>query len=151
MQVYALGTILERDINASLASKTFGGDDDHWKDVSLAITPKGLSGRGYYIANVMFMTLDILIEIDSGLKIVNNKELWLDRPEVRVNRLDLPDYVTNKALSQIQPLLDLNRFPLPMSLHRVALEKGRAALSTRTLPKPIEGGVTYHYVSDGAR
>ena len=27
---------------------------------------------------VLFVTLDILIEIDSKLKIVNHKELWLD-------------------------------------------------------------------------
>ena len=77
----------------------------------------------------------------------NGKELWLDRPEVRVNRLDLPDYITQKALSQIQPLLDLNRFPLPLNLHKVTLEKGKAILSTRTLPKPIERGITYHYLS----
>ena len=147
LQIYALSTILESDINKSLEAKTFGNGDDHWRDVSLAITPKGLSGKGYYMAQVLFMTLDILIEIDSGLKIVNNKELWLDKPEVRVNRLDLPEYVTNKALSQIQPLLDLNRFPLPISLHKVTLEKGKAILSTRTLPKPIERGITYHYLS----
>ena len=147
LQIYALSTILESDINKSLESKTFGESDDHWRDVSLAITPQGLRGKGYYMAQVLFMTLDILIEIDSGLKIVGNKELWLDRPEVRVNRLDLPDYVTKKALSQIQPLLDLNRFPLPLSLHKVTLEKGRAILSTRILPKPMDNGVTYHYTA----
>ena len=136
LRIYALGTILQEDINRSLEAKTFG-DDDHWRKVSLAITPKGLKGRGYYMAKVLFVTLDILIEIDSGLKIVGNKELWLDNPEVRINRLDLPDYVTKKALSQIQPLLDLKRFPLPLSLHKVTLEEGKAALSTRRLPQPI--------------
>ena len=64
---------------------------------------------------------------------------------MRINRLDLPAYITNKALSQIQPLLNLNRFPLPMSLHKVTLEEGRAILSTRQLPKPMEKGITYHY------
>ncbi|MBR1671489.1 MAG: DUF2993 domain-containing protein [Fretibacterium sp.] len=144
LQIYALGTILQTDINNSLEAKTFG-DDDHWRKVSLAITPQGLKGRGYYMAKVLFVTLDILIEIDSGLKIVKNKELWLDSPEVRINRLDLPEYVTNKALSQIQPLLDLNRFPLPMSLHKATLEEGRAILSTRQLPRPLEQGLTYRY------
>ena len=67
------------------------------------------------MVKVLFVTLDILIEIDSGLKIVGNKELWLKDPQVKINRLDLPDYITNQALSQIQPLLDLNRFPLPIS------------------------------------
>ncbi|MCR4818028.1 MAG: LmeA family phospholipid-binding protein [Fretibacterium sp.] len=145
LQIHALGTILQSDINKSLEVKTFG-DDDHWRKVSLAITPGGLRGKGYYIAKVLFVTLDILIEIDSGLKIVKNKELWLDNPEVRINRLDLPEYITNKALSQIQPLLNLNRFPLPMSLHKVTLEEGRAILSTRQLPKPMEKGISYHYV-----
>ena len=75
----------------------------------------------------------------------NAQCLWLDNPEVRINRLDLPEYITNKALSQIQPLLNLNRFPLPMSLHKVTLEEGRAILSTRQLPKPLEKGISYHY------
>lgn len=144
LQIHALSAILQKDINKSLEAKTFG-DDDHWREVSLAITPKGLKGKGYYMAKVLFVTLDILIEIDSGLKIVKNKELWLDNPEVRINRLDLPEYITNKALSQIQPLLNLNRFPLPMSLHKVTLEEGRAILSTRQLPKPLEKGISYHY------
>ncbi|MCR5347643.1 MAG: DUF2993 domain-containing protein [Fretibacterium sp.] len=145
LQIHALGTILQEDINKSLEARTFG-DDDHWREVSLAITSKGLKGKGYYMANVLFVTLDILIEIDSGLKIVRNKELWLDNPEVRINRLDLPEYITKKALSQIQPLLDLNRFPLPMTLHKVTLEDGRAILSTRKLPEPLEKGISYHYV-----
>ena len=147
LQIYALGRILEEDINRGLEAKTFGRGDDHWKQISLSITPKGLKGRGYYMADVLFVTLDILIEIESGLEIVRNKELWLKDPQVKINRLDLPDYITKKALAQIQPLLDLNRFPLPMSLHRVTLEQGKATLSTRRLPEPLEAGVTYHYSS----
>ena len=65
----------------------------------MTIAPEGLKGRGYYMAKVLFVTLDILIEIDSGLKIVGNKELWLKDPQVKINRLDLPDYITNQALS----------------------------------------------------
>ena len=96
---------------------------------------------------MLFVTLDILIEIDSKLKIVNRRELWLDNPQVRINKMDLPDYITNKALSQIQPLLDLARFPLPLKLHTVTLEKGTALLSTRILPEPMERGITYHYLA----
>lgn len=147
LQIYALGIILQDDINRSLEAKTFGRGDDRWRDVSLSIAPTGLRGKGYYMAKVLFLTLDILIEIDSGLKIVDNEQLWLDGPEVRVNRLDLPDHVTKKALAQIQPLLDLARFPLPLSLHEVRLEEGKAVLSTRNLPQPIEQGISYHYVS----
>lgn len=146
LQVHALGNILEDDINRSLESQTFG-DDDHWRNIHLGITPEGLRGRGYYMAKVLFVTLDILIEIDSKLKIVRGKELWLDDPAVRINRLDLPDYITKKALSQIQPILDLNRLPLPLTLHKVTLEKGQATLSSRVVPQPLTQGITYHYAA----
>ena len=146
LQIYAACRILEEDINKGLEAQTFG-KDDHWKNITLAIMPSGLKGRGTYLAKVLFVTLDILIEIDSKLKIVNRKELWLDKPQVRINKLDLPDYITNKALSQIQPLLDLARFPLPLKLHTVTLEQGSALLSTRLPPQPIEQGATYHYLA----
>lgn len=144
IQVLAIGTILESDINRSIENKTFG-KDDHWHDVSLKINPSGLSGAGYYAAKAAFMNLDILININSGLKIVKGKELWLNNPLVKVNKLDLPDYITKKALSRIQPLVNLNKFPLPLTLHKVELRKGSAVLSTRTLPKPLEGGIKYTY------
>lgn len=148
LNIQALGTILESDINNSLKAKTIGSKKgDHWKKVSLKITQKNLQGRGYYSTDALVIPLDILIEITSGLKIVKAKELWLDRPEVKINRLDLPEYITNKALSQIQPLLNLNKFPLPLSLHKVTLAKGKATLSTRQLPKAFEDGITYHYKS----
>ena len=146
LQIYAACRILEEDINKGLEAQTFG-KDDHWKNITLSIAPTGLTGRGVYLAKVLFVTLDILIEIDSKLKIVNRRELWLDNPQVRINKMDLPDYITNKALSQIQPLLDLARFPLPLKLHTVTLEKGTALLSTRILPEPMERGITYHYLA----
>lgn len=146
MNIHALAALLQDDVNRSIEEQTFG-DDDHWHDVSLAITPRGLVGSGYYAAKVMFVTLDIRIDIESGLKIMNNRELWLDNPQVKINRLDLPDYITQKALAQIQPLIDLNRFPLPLRLHSVKLTDGRAELSTRTLPQPVENGITYHYTA----
>ena len=144
LNINALGTILESDINKAIETKTFG-DDGRWHDVSLAITPNGLKGRGYYEADFLMTKLDILLEITSGLKIVKGKELWLNAPAVKVNKMDVPDYITNRALSQIQPLVDLARFPLPMTLHKVDLKKGSASLSTRTLPKPIEKGIKYSY------
>ena len=66
--------ILEEDINKGLEAKTFG-KDDHWKNISLAITPNGLSNRGVYLAKLFFIPLNILIEIDRKLKIVNRREL----------------------------------------------------------------------------
>ena len=104
LQTYAFGHITEKDINDSLKEKTFGKGGDHWKNISMKIRPEGLQGKGNYLAKVLFVTLNILIEVDSGLEVVKNKELWLKDPQVRVNRLDLPDYVTQKALKQIQKL-----------------------------------------------
>ena len=140
MQVLATASILENDINHSIENKSFG-TDDHWHNVQMSINPKGLSGRGYYKAGF----LDVLINIDSGLKIVKGKELWLNNPKVKVNKLDMPDYMTKQALSRIQPLVDLKKFPLPVILSKVQLKKGSAVLSTRTLPKELTGGIRYKY------
>ena len=140
IQVLATASILERDINHSIENKSFGSDD-HWHNVQMSINPKGLTGKGYYKAGI----LDMLINIDSGLKIVKGKELWLNNPKVKVNKLDMPDYMTKQALSRIQPLVDLKKFPLPVMLHKVQLHKGSAVLSTRTLPKELTGGRRYTY------
>ena len=133
--------MLESDINKSIENRTFGKGKEHWHDMSMRITPKGLSGKGYYKHSV----LDILLEIDSKLNIVKNKELWLDNPFVKVNKLDVPDYVTKKALKKIQPLVNLRSFPLPLSLHKIELTNGSATISSKTLPKPIKGGIEYTY------
>lgn len=144
VQVQAFASIFEDDINRAIEAKTFG-EKDHWHDVTMAITPQGLKGKGYYTADAGLFNIDILLEITGGLKIVNGKELWLNNPSVKVNKLDVPDYITRKALTRIQPLVDLNRVPLPMTLHMVDLKQGNAVLSTRTLPKPITEGLKYSY------
>ena len=141
ISVLASSTLLETDINKSIADKSFGKGGDKWHDLSMKITPKSLIGAGYYKYGI----LDIRLDIDSGLKIVKGKELWLNNPQVKVNKLDLPDYVTKKALSQIQPLVDLKKFPLPLSLHKIDLKNGSAALSTRTQPKALTEGLKYSY------
>ena len=142
IQILALANLLEADINHAIEAKTFGDDGkSEWHDVSMTITHEGLSGRGYY----KFGFLDILLEIDSGLRIVKGKELWLKDPKVKVNTLDVPDYVTRKALADIQPLVDLNKFPLPLTLHKVELKNGSATLSTRTLPHEPSEGIRYTY------
>ncbi|MBQ4430653.1 MAG: hypothetical protein II877_04045, partial [Synergistaceae bacterium] len=92
ISVLAVAEMFDSDINKAIEDKTFGSGSDSWHDVSLRIQPKGLSGKGYYNAGSSFLNLDILIEITSGLKIVKNKELWLNNPQVKVNKLDLPDY-----------------------------------------------------------
>ena len=141
ISVLATATLLEKDINESIENRTFGSGDGEWHDMSMKILPSGLGGKGYYTYSI----LDILIEINSKLKIVKGKELWLDNPAVKVNKLDLPDYVTRKALSAIQPLVDLREFPLPLTLNKVELKKGSATLSSRTLPKALKGGLKYTY------
>ncbi|MDR1049232.1 MAG: DUF2993 domain-containing protein [Synergistaceae bacterium] len=144
LQIHAHCALLEDDINRKLALETFGGDD-HWKNIAMKISPSGLYARGIYVAKILFITLDILIEVESGLKIVNNRELWLDDYAVRVNTLGVPDYLTKKAVAQIQPLLDLGRFPLPLRLHSVQFGEGEAVFSTRVPPEPLRNAISYHY------
>ena len=141
ISVLASATLYESDINRSIENKNFGKKDEHWHDMSMKITPDGLGGKGYY----KYSFLDILIEIESRLKIVKGKELWLDNPQVKVNKLDLPDYVTKKALGKIQPLVNLKKFPLPLTLHKVELKNGSATLSSKKLPQPLKNGLTYTY------
>ncbi len=145
LQIYGYGKILEKDINEALKSKTFGENDD-WHDISIKITPAGLYGKGYYHVNTMLLKFDILIEITSGLKIVANKQIWLDHPVVKINRLDVPETITNKALADIQPILDLNRYPdLPIKLNKIEFKNGEAILSTKIAPKKFDGGLKYKY------
>ena len=142
ISVNAAAEIFETDINRAIAAKTFGGEDnDQWHDLSLKINPSGLSGKGYY----KFGFLDILIEIMSNLRIVKGKELWLKGPQVKINKMDLPDYVTKQALGKIQPLVSLTDFPLPLTLHKVELKNGSAVLTSRTLPKIPADGLKYTY------
>jgi hypothetical protein len=144
LQIYAHCLLKEEDINRKLASETFG-KDDRWQNISMKISPDGLSAKGTYTAKILFVTLNIAIEIDGGLKIVKNKELWLDNYKVRINAVNVPDYITKKAINQIQPLLDLGNFPLPLKLHKVEFQERQAVFSTRILPQPIKDGITYRY------
>jgi hypothetical protein len=144
LQIYAYCSLKEEDINRHLEMETFGRDG-HWSNIFMKISPSGLYARGNYSIDLLLFSLNILIEVDSGLKIVENKELWLDDYTVRVNTLGVPDYVTRKAIAQIQPLLDLGRFYLPLKLHKVEFREGEALLSTRILPQPMQKGITYRY------
>ena len=141
ISVLARAEIFETDINRAIAAKTFGEGNDAWHDLSLKINPSGLSGRGYY----KYGFLDILIEITSNLRIVKGKELWLKDPQVKINKMNLPDYVTRQALGKIQPLVNLNEFPMPLTLHKVELKNGSAVLTSRSLPKSPADGLKYSY------
>ena len=142
--IYAYGLLKEEDVNRHLEAATIGRDD-HWSNLSMRISPSGLHAHGTYSARILFITLNILLEVDSGLRIVDNRSIWLDDYQLRVNTLNVPDHITRRAVAQIQPLLDLGRFPLPLRLHSIQLEDGRARFSTRVPPTPFQGGITYHF------
>jgi hypothetical protein len=144
LAIYAHCLLKEEDVNRKLAEETFGRDE-RWESLFVKITPSGVYARGNYIAKALFIPFRISIEIESGLRIVNNRELWMDNCKIRLNSLDVPSYVTQKALGQIQPLLDLGRFPLPLRLHSVEFQEGQAVFSTRIPPELPNGGITYHY------
>jgi len=143
--IYAYCLLKEDDVNRRLEYVTIGRGDDHWSNLSMRISPTGLHAQGTYAATVLFVTLNILLEVDSGLRIVDNRSIWLDNYQIRVNRLDVPGHITRRAVDQIQPLLDLDRFPFPLRLHTINLDYGRAEFSTRVPPTPFPGGITYHF------
>lgn len=147
LQTYAFCRLTDKDINGSLADRALG-KDDQWHNISMKISPDGLYAKGNYIAQILFLSLDILIEVKSGLKIVDNKELWLDKYEIFVNKMDVPGYITEKAVGQIQPILNLARFPFPLKLSNIDFRQGEALLSTRVLPERLGRGFTCRFRSE---
>ena len=144
LEAYATCRLLEDDINADLQNRVIGDGDDKWRNLRLRMTPNGLSGSGEYSVNLLF-TFNILIEIESKLRIVGGKEVWLEDTFLKLNRLDVPEYITDMALDQIQPLLDLKTVPLPLKLNRIVFKEKEAFFETRLHPGKIEG-ITYTYV-----
>lgn len=142
LNVHALARILEKDLNNNLLSKEFG-DDDHWHNLQVDMRPDGIYARGNYLVTVLFR-LDILIEIFSRFKIVDRKEVWLDDYTLKVNRVDVPQFITDKAVSEIQPLLDLGKFVFPLRLHSISYDEKSLTISSRVLPESFEG-IRYRY------
>lgn len=142
LNVHALARILEKDLNNNLLSKEFG-DDDHWHDLQVDMRPEGIYARGNYLVTVLFR-LDILIEIFSKFKIVDRKEVWLDDYTLKVNRVDVPQFITDKAVREIHPLLDLGKFVFPLRLHSISYDENSLAISSRVLPESFEG-IVYRY------
>jgi len=142
LNVHAFASITEKDLNENLLQKQFG-DDDEWHNLQVRMTPDGIYARGNYHAQVLF-TLNILIEIFSKFKIVDMQQVWLDDYTLRVNRVDVPDFITEKAVSQIQPLLDLSKFVFPLRLSSITFKEGSMTIASRLLPEPFEG-IVYTY------
>lgn len=147
LEVYAECRLLEDDVNADLQKRVIGDDDDNnWRNLRLRISPEGLGGRGEYQVKLLF-TFNILIEVESGLRIVGGQEVWLENTKLKVNRLDVPDYVTKTALDKIQPLLNLKTLPLPLKLNKVVFKEKEALFETRNLPEKIDG-IAYSYTKE---
>jgi len=143
LAVYAQGTLLEDDINNSLRNREFGGDE-HWHDLALDFRSSSIYAKGYYLAKFIFR-LDILIEISGELSIVRKQQIWLDNYNLRVNRVNVPENITDRAISKIQPILDLSRFIFPLELNSIEMDENKIQLRSRYLPQRFEG-ITYHYI-----
>ncbi|MDO9509469.1 MAG: hypothetical protein Q7I97_09095, partial [Thermovirgaceae bacterium] len=133
LAVYAQATILEKDVNAAVAGDAFGDGDGNWHDISLDFREKGVYVKGYYLSTVLFR-LDILIELEGRFGIVNGKQVWLEDYTMRVNRVDLPDFITERAIGKIQPIIDLEEFVFPLTLRTVIQKDDRITLQSRVLP-----------------
>lgn len=144
--VHAKTSINENDINNTLAQKAFG-EDEHWHDLSLDFRPEGIYAKGNYLAKFL-IKLDILIEITGRFKIVHKQQIWLDDYVLKVNRVSVPEAVTERAIEKIQPVIDLSRFIFPLELHSVTQDNERIYMESRMLPEAFDG-ITYHYSAEG--
>lgn len=142
LNVHAFARLLEKDLNDNLTSKEFG-DDDHWKNIQVDMRPDGVYVRGNYLVTILFR-LNMLIEIFSRFRIVNMEQVWLDDYTLRVNRVDVPQYLTDRAVEQIQPILDLGKFIFPLKLHSIDHDDDGLTIRSRVLPEPFEG-LVYEY------
>jgi hypothetical protein len=138
LTVKAVARILEEDVNRALLVKQFGDDDEHWHDLSLDFRNGGIYARGYYLAEFIFR-LDILLEIEGRFDIRQGQEIWLDDYTIRVNRVDVPDGLAERAVSRIQPIIDLGEFPFPLRLDRIIQEEDQITIRSRLEPEPFEG------------
>jgi hypothetical protein len=148
LAVYAQAVILEKDVNEAISDEAFGDGDEHWHDISLDFRENGVYVKGYYLATVIFR-LDILIELEGSFGIVGGKQVWLEDYTMKVNRVDLPDFITERAIGNIQPIIDLEDFVFPLTLKTVIQETDKVTLQSRVLPRRIEG-ILYKYQADPA-
>jgi hypothetical protein len=138
LTVKATARILEEDVNRALLVKQFGDDEEHWHDLSLDFRNGGIYARGYYLAEFIFK-LDILLEIEGRFDIRHGKEIWLDDYTIRVNSVDVPDGLAERAVSRIQPIIDLGEFPFPLTLDRIIQEEDQITIRSRLAPEPFAG------------
>jgi hypothetical protein len=113
LNVHAFARILEKDLNDNLLSKEFG-EDDHWNNLQVDMRPDGIYARGNYLVTVLFR-LNILIEIFSKFKIVEMQQVWLHDYTLKVNRVDVPQFITDQAWNTSTPRHSSRKFWLPSS------------------------------------
>lgn len=145
LSVNTRATILESDVNRAISDAAFGDDDGNWHDLSLDFRKRGIYAKGYYTIRFLF-TLDILIEIEGRFGIVGGKQVWLEDYTLKVNRVDLPEALTDRAVSQIQPIIDLEGFIFPLTLKTIIQADDRVVLESRMLPQRFDG-IRYVYNS----
>ncbi len=138
LSVNARAIILEEDVNKAISDAAFGDDDGNWHSLSLDLRENGVYARGNYIVKLI-VRLDILIEIEGRFGIVGGKQVWLQDYTLKVNRVDVPEILTERAIGQIQPIIDLNEFIFPLTLRSVIQKEDRVILESRSLPNPFEG------------
>lgn len=144
--VNARATILEKDVNRAISDAVFGDEDGNWHNLFLDFRKNGVYASGYYTVRLLFK-LDILIELEGRFGIVGGKQVWLEDYTMKVNRVDLPEVLTDRAISQIQPIIDLNEFVFPLTLKTVIQEEDRVILESRNEPERFDG-IRYLYCSE---
>jgi len=141
--VHAKTSIREDDANDTLAKKAFG-HDEHWHNLRIDFKPEAIFARGNYLAKVLMVKLDILIEISGKLRIVDRQQIWLDDYDLKINKVSVPESVTERAMEKIQPIIDLSKFMLPLQLDSVRQDEKRIYIRSRILPESFDG-ITYRY------
>ena len=158
--------VLDSDITTALKDKTFefysDGKNFIFHDVSVSITSGGVKITGFikesepydwrsYAAAWLLGSAadDYPVEINSGLKIVNDKELWLDNPTVKRGTFsEIDGYIEREITNRNKPLVNLDEVDLdlskiPITLHSIELNNGSLSISTATLPQALNGGIRY--------
>ena len=163
--------VLESDINSAIKGKNLrfseNGRDFILHDMTVSITANGIKITGFlkedgnnsdlksYAAAWLLGAAadDYPVTINSKLKIVNDKEIWLDNPTVeKGNYAQLDSYIERNITKRNKPILDLGKYDLsktPVTIHGLELKDGGVSVSTPTLPKALEGGFKYTHSANG--
>lgn len=127
--------VSEDDVDAALRSGIFGGIEENWQDMRLRFRDGGVYVEGY--KKVLF--LNVFFELQGRLDIRQGREIWLTDYSMRINRVNAPEMLAERTVSQIQPLIDLGTFPFPLNLKRAIQRNDYLILESRNSPEPFDG------------